>query len=177
MQLRVRVHEPLPLHHWLDWSCTAFVSLWMPWFCHAQKTLFCFIRPQFLAHRIFSPSTESWRKLWYGYYTVAENFSVTCSLCSITYWLQWWVSALAIIQQTKKSIWWDLRVSLLYRWKDRNLDDSLILFPFSKITVVDLHMGPMNFLAMSSWPNLQAYVNSYEASLKFKKKMVGWLPL
>jgi hypothetical protein len=36
-------------------------------------------------------------------------------------------------------------------------------------------MGPMNCLAMGSWPNLQAYANSYEASLKFKKKTVGCL--
>lgn len=42
--------------------------------------------------------------------------------------------------------------------------------------VVDLQMGPMNSLAMGSWPNLQAYANFYEASLnKFNNKTVGYL--
>lgn len=33
----------------------------------------------------------------------------------------------------------------------------------------------MNSLAMGSWPSLQAYANSYEASLKFNVKTVGCL--
>lgn len=45
------------------------------------------------------------------------------------------LTALADIHCTKKLPWWDLRAVLIYRYRDANLENSLLLCLFSKIIV------------------------------------------
>ena len=62
----------------------------------------------------------------------------------------------------------------VYRYRDANLEGSLILYPFSKIVVVGSSLGPMSSPTIGSWADIQyqACVVSFRVLLKSNHKAV-----
>lgn len=73
-----------------------------------------------------------------------------------------WVSALITISWgVEELLWWeshhqvlegDQEDVLIYEYKDKCLEDRLIVWPFSRLIVIGFSLASMAYPAMSSWP-------------------------
>lgn len=67
----------------------------------------------------------------------------------------------------KKYHWWELEDALIYGYKYKDLGDSLILYPFSRIIVLG------SLVLSTRW--YQAWVLSCGTGFKFDQKVVGYI--
>lgn len=69
----------------------------------------------------------------------------------------------------------DLRAALMHGYRDKNLEDSLILCPLRKVTVLGSPSGPLSSLVMGSWSGLkyQVHVSFCGVGLKFIQQRTG----
>lgn len=61
---------------------------------------------------------------------------------------QLWVSAFMIIQCTKKFLWWQLRIALIYGYNNKYLEGSLVLCLFKKVMVIS---SPFSLWSPQPW--------------------------
>lgn len=86
------------------------------------------------------------------------------------------VSAIIYTQYRKKLPWWGLRIALNYQSRNTNVEDTLKLYPLSRVIVIRWLFGPKSFLFMRFGTDLQcqACVSSFRADLKFNQKAAGY---
>lgn len=121
------------------------------------------------------PSLLPWCSLSLGetgnrYLFVAELSIVIHSLH-----LDWlWVSVLTAIY-CKKLLWREGKVPPIYGYKDKHKEDSLMLCPFSAITVLGSPLTNMTFPTMDSWPGSQNQVSILFCGMDYKlnQKAIG----
>lgn len=148
------------LESWLVWFCAGLVQttkllwcisdmLWVQWSSLVQK-MASLQSPNLWLLQSLTSSLVMICQFWRGWMIqspfVAKYSSDTWSPpCN-----QLWVSTLTAIRCTKKFPWRALRATLTCGYWHTNLEGCLILYPFSKITSVDLPPGPLGSPTMDS---------------------------
>lgn len=125
----VTPHEPLPYLGCLD----------LAWSCSADVVSSCNESPAMFSKCVALDACSFWIRLsWWGAVIQKPNYS---------FGWNFWASVLIIIYCQKMFLWWELRNTLIYGYKDKNSGGSFILYLLSRIVVLGSAVGPRTYPA------------------------------